>query len=103
MTEPIAFTVTRFRCPTCSRTASSKARTREHMARCWFNPANHGCKTCAHFGGDMEGGDHCAVGVDLRRFDETWEGEWPEESVMVPVPNGASLPIVHCEKWEVQP
>lgn len=47
--EPIPFQVTRFRCTTCPRTSSSRTRTREHMGRCWFNPANRGCMTCIHF------------------------------------------------------
>jgi len=98
--EPIPFMVTRYRCPTCPRTGSSKSRIAEHHGRCWMNPEARGCKTCKHYDKDHEGGDHCDLGIDLRRFEETWEGEWPEKSVMVPMPNGATLPIVHCEKWE---
>lgn len=74
MTEPIAVQVTRYRCPSCGRTANSRSRTREHMSRCWYSPENRGCKTCIHFDrgshaepevgypGTEEG---CLKGVDL--------------------------------------
>ena len=62
MAEPIAVRVTRYRCPFCSRGHASRSRARDHVARCWLNPENRGCKTCAHhqpFG--FEG--HCIPGV----------------------------------------
>jgi hypothetical protein len=49
MAEPVAFTVTRYRCPHCQRfTASRKRVVAEHIARCWHDPAQRTCKTCAH-------------------------------------------------------
>ncbi|HEY3483555.1 MAG TPA: hypothetical protein VGL02_32210 [Streptomyces sp.] len=46
---PIAFTVTRYRCPACARTGSSRKRIADHIARCWLNPNARACKTCTHY------------------------------------------------------
>lgn len=63
MGEPIPVRVTRYRCPHCARSHSSRAGAVRHIARCWHNPDARGCKTCANFcpGSD----DVCAAGVDL--------------------------------------
>ena len=104
MNEPIAIRVTRYRCPTCARSHSTKSRCREHIARCWFNPEARGCKTCRHFEFGYEG-EECAVGVSLAGrpecdtclglFEdcEACGGNWPA------VKPG---PIVHCDKWEAE-
>jgi hypothetical protein len=100
--EPIPVRVIRYGCPSCGRRASSKSRAREHMARCWLDPANRGCKTCANFnpaedacgcepgcnwGNSGESvREHCGKGVDL-------SGD-PAE-----VKPG---PIVHCPEWELR-
>lgn len=87
--EPERLVVTRYRCPHCQRTRSSKRAVTEHMGRCWHNPANQGCKTCDHYAPADSGcvGDpycncaspeFCAAGVV---FSE-----------------GALL--IRCEKWE---
>jgi hypothetical protein len=83
--EPIARKVTRYTCPFCRRTRSSKATIRKHMESCWWNPEAKGCKTCANFREDAsepEVGaidpEHCTAGV---------------------VFPGLTL-LVHCEKWE---
>lgn len=70
---PVPFTVTRYRCPLCSRTRSSKKAIAEHIARCWFNPAARSCKTCEHYdaGYDADINAHpsspetCHVGISL--------------------------------------
>ncbi len=49
LAEPIPVRITRFKCPSCPRTHSSKVRARKHMADCWADPNNKGCKTCVHF------------------------------------------------------
>lgn len=100
MSEPIPFTVTRYRCPCCPRTGSSKARVREHIGRCWHNPDAKGCKTCKYYEPGEPGGEVCFPG----RPCNCNQGE--EESCAV----GVSLsgndfdikpgPIVGCEKWE---
>ena len=75
--EPV--TVTRWRCPFCRRTRAHKAAAAAHMERCWLNPAVRGCKTCAHYdyepdGGPCEAGrpcacnqghEECGAGIDL--------------------------------------
>ncbi|GGN40440.1 hypothetical protein FHR83_007039 [Actinoplanes campanulatus] len=79
MTEPIAFTTTRYRCPHCPRTGAVRARVRDHIGRCWTNPAARGCKTCTHYRppwddtcdapqgcvGCASGDESCAAGVSL--------------------------------------
>lgn len=74
MSTPIPVRVTRYQCPHCQRTHSSRRRAVDHIARCWYNPQARGCKTCRYFipeqiadprdwvPGMPEG---CAVGVDL--------------------------------------
>lgn len=71
--EPVAIKVTRYRCPTCRRSWSSKKRTAEHAAMCAHAPENRACLTCEHFDpgedatyeepGHPEG---CAQGLDVR-------------------------------------
>jgi len=116
--EPIPVRVLRHRCPFCGRTASRPGRAREHIARCWHNPAARGCKTCRHFDGPVpEWGDTCAVGVDLagRRACPGCGGfGWCDISAGAQVPcnsevtaahigNGAEIkpgPIIGCHDWE---
>ena len=47
--EPIAVKVTRYRCPFCRRSWSSRKRAADHIGRCWLNPEARGCKTCEHW------------------------------------------------------
>lgn len=117
MSEPIPLQVTRYRCPHCARTASSKSRTREHMARCWYNPAVRGCKTCKHFDNTYEDyGEDCNVGVDLSGrpacadchgtgYADT--GLFADTDPKCPTCKGDAAeikpgPIVGCEKWEAR-
>jgi len=72
MTTPIAVQVTRYRCPFCPRSLSSKTRMVEHIGKCWNNPAARGCKTCRHFMPDESEPDvgyvepeQCAADVGL--------------------------------------
>ena len=89
-----AIRVTRWRCPSCRKSWSSKATAEEHAVRCWLDPANRACKTCKHH----HPGDHwtweeppapecCVVGVDMcvDRYGEPTE-----------------LPVVQagCPMWE---
>ena len=114
MSEPIPVRVTRYRCPHCARSASSKGRSREHIARCWYNPDAKGCKTCKHFDGTYEDyGEDCAVGVDLTGRSECGRCQgtgfdprygW-DSGEKCPVCGGKPDavkpgPIVGCEKWE---
>lgn len=110
--QPIPFTVTRYRCPTCPRTGSSKARITEHIGRCWTNPEARGCKTCKHFEPyGPENADGCAVDVDL-----SGRAPCPACLGIGPDPwnpkcshcggDGHEVkpgPIVHCDRWEAEP
>jgi hypothetical protein len=118
--EPIPVRVVRYGCPSCGRTASSRSRTREHMSRCWWDPANRGCKTCRHFDeGDSadwatgyQGSDEgCARGVDLsgRRGCARCGGDGlllemgGATECQTCAGDGAEVkpgPIVHCAEWE---
>jgi hypothetical protein len=49
VSQPIPVRVTRYACPHCPRTHSSRQRAVAHMGRCWYNPAAKGCKTCEYF------------------------------------------------------
>ena len=118
--QPIAVTVTRHKCPFCSRTHSRPVRACEHMARCWFNPEAHGCKTCKHFEQDpgepdvgLMGGEGCGLGVSLagrptcvtcNGRGETFDlGTLGASECRECGGDGAEIkpgPIVHCEHWE---
>lgn len=88
--EPIAKTVTRYGCPFCRRTRSSKKATSEHIARCWRNPEVRACLTCENFDEGSDGclGDprcNCASGP----------------SCFLGLPLTPEVPIrSNCEKWE---
>lgn len=67
MTAPIPVRVTRYRCPHCARSHSTRTRCVQHIGRCWRNPDARGCKTCIHFGVDITGyGEDCVAGVNLQ-------------------------------------
>lgn len=111
MAEPIPFTVTRYRCPTCPRTGSSKARIAEHHARCWTNPEARGCKTCKHFDGPVpEWGDACDLGVSLAGQKQCARCFGIPDPFGFGCPDAANHdgdgreikpgPIVGCDQWE---
>lgn len=87
--EPERIVVTRFRCPHCGKTRSSKKAAAEHMARCWYNPTARGCKTCAHYyPGDngCEGDPYCNCASP----------EFCNAGVIFPE-KGL---LIRCDKWE---
>lgn len=121
MTAPIPVLVRRHKCPHCPRTASRPVRIREHMERCWFNPAARGCKTCKHhdfeYGepdvGLVGDGDVCDQGVSLdgrpacgtcKGVGETFDrGTLGVSECHECGGDGAEVkpgPIVHCDLWE---
>ncbi len=71
--EPERIQVTRWRCPHCGRSRSSRSATVAHMARCWHNPGARSCKTCEFFEFDYDEphvgyvgkGDVCGKNVEL--------------------------------------
>lgn len=95
MSEPVPFITTRWRCPHCPATRSSKTGARRHMARCWYNPAARSCKTCAHYNPDRSDPDvgweepeSCEAGIDLR-------------AVAVDNQGHPTLPT-NCQRWGPQ-
>lgn len=124
--QPIAVRVTRYKCPSCSRTASTRARSSAHIARCWSNPEARGCKTCKNFEpahdacgcepgcnwGGQPAPESCAVDVSLagrpacepcNGRGETFDEEFGASECQDCGGDGAEVkpgPIVHCEKWE---
>lgn len=110
MSEPIPVQVTRYRCPSCGRSANSRSRTREHMARCWLDPENRGCKTCRCFWQGAEG-EGCAKGVDLsgRPACTRCAGSgWSDLGASCPDCDNSpeardevkAGPIIHCDLWQ---
>lgn len=113
---PIRIEVVRHKCPCCSKSYANKSATTAHIGRCWWNPANRGCKTCEHFIGRM-GYDTCGQGVDLagRRAcpgcggyglaDTNSGGQFACNSERVPdhIGDGREVkpgPITGCAEWE---
>jgi hypothetical protein len=116
MAEPIPVKVTRYACPSCGRTATRPSRTREHMSRCWWDPANRSCKTCVNFERwASEYGDSCAKGVDLSGHPGCARcaeygfipGVEDKCSACNDVPEVRDLlkpgPIIHCDLWQEGP
>lgn len=110
--EPIQVQITRYRCPSCNRLCSNRSRAREHMARCWWDPANRACKTCVHFDRRYdEYGDGCHKGVDLSGHPACTRcngagfilGVEDQCSSCKDVPEVRDAlkpgPIVHCDQW----
>lgn len=125
--SPVAVRVTRYQCPPCGRTHSSKRRAVEHMGRCWQNPAARGCKTCKNFepghdacgceSGCNWGGnpvtESCAAGVSLagrpacglcNGVGETFDrGTLGVSECAECGGDGAEIkpgPVVGCDQWE---
>lgn len=85
LADPVRIVVARFLCPFCRRGHSSKPRATVHIGRCWYNPANGACKTCAHqptcecepavgYRCPCSTGT-CNAGVELRTPDGSWRVE----------------------------
>lgn len=92
VSTPIVATVKRYLCPHCGRSRSKRAATVEHIGRCWHNPENRTCKSCALFR-DVPSGDPCFPGHSCR-CNEGFvyclaDVELPEV-----------LPVVECSLWQ---
>lgn len=87
MSQPIPFTVTRYKCPHCTRTRSSKRVIVEHIGRCWENPEARSCKTCVHHAP--------ATHVDTDYGPVALDNEFCRRGVQL----DDGLPI-NCPKWE---
>jgi hypothetical protein len=89
---PVPLTVVRWQCPHCRRTSSKKATTQAHIGRCWHNPGNRGCKTCAYFE-PAGGGAECEPGRPCRCND------YPE-SCAVEAASAENIPTTGCPAWQ---
>lgn len=88
--------VTRWKCPHCTFSRSKVAATEAHIDRCWHNPNNRGCRSCAHF--ERAGGDSCDCDSNCM-----WGAtSWPDHCTQ-----GRELPdqrpIIGCPVWEPTP
>jgi hypothetical protein len=117
--------VTRYGCPCCPRTHATRRDALAHVGRCWVNPDNRGCKTCAHFEermpGEIDTGypgeeEACALGVSLAGQDAYEFCPAHTDPVNPFGSDGASGcadcrtdgkhvppgPILHCGLWEAR-
>jgi hypothetical protein len=86
--EPIRRVVVRWQCPFCPRSRSSKKAITEHIGRCWLNPANKGCKTCANYEPYDRGCGEYSGCCDS-----------PEQCLADVVFPESGL-LIRCDKWE---
>lgn len=93
MSAPIPVTVRRYQCPHCSRTHGKRPAAIAHMGRCWKNPDNQTCRTCAHLE-EVPSGEPCYPG----RYCNCNEG-WTRCLAGVDLPAGPEFPLVGCPKW----
>lgn len=109
MTTAIRLKVVRFQCPHCHRTHAKKQAAEAHIARCWYNPAARGCKTCRHFIPECEGPypqhppfpEECEAGRKLLSGLHTgcpvWESKTaPCAECLTPIPAGRAFCSTRC-------
>jgi len=94
---PIALTVTRYRCPFCTRSRSRKAATVEHISRCWHNPEVRACLTCDHYdaGGDACG---CEPGCNWGNSGHPYH---PSCGANLPLGEN-DRPVSGCPQWQTR-
>ena len=96
--EPEPVTVRRWRCPFCRRSRSSKKLTAEHITRCWKNPLNRACKSCANYRYYPGAGvpDPCIPGrpCNCEQDEMTCEAGIEIEP--------ANFPVTDCPLWKLR-
>lgn len=90
---PVEITVKRYVCPFCSRGRAKKAATAGHIGRCWWNPENHGCKTCEFYEPEGDRAE-CFPGTPCSCND------YPESCRHDDGPRELKLPVINCPLWE---
>jgi hypothetical protein len=79
---PAPVVVSRHQCPFCRRfTRADAAQVRDHMTRCWQNPALRCCKTCVHKNEAGPEDDEACTHPDG------------------PEPEDYRFPVLHCPIW----
>lgn len=82
---PMPVVVSRHQCPFCRRfTRADAAQVRDHMTRCWRNPALRCCKTCTHH-----------QDADAYSDEACTHPEGPEYEAY-------RFPVLHCPLWEAR-
>lgn len=88
---PMPVVVSRHQCPFCRRfTRADAGQVRDHMTRCWQNPALHCCKTCTHHQ-DASGTPGSP-------------DEWLESCTNPDGPEWEDyrFPVLHCPLWQTK-
>lgn len=99
--EIVEFVTTRHRCRWCKKSWGNRPGVEKHLARCWYRPANRGCKTCIFFvpaepyySRDEPGGpEHCSKGISL-------DSPFGLRNIMGDL---QTEPKTKCEEWEHDP
>jgi hypothetical protein len=65
VTAPEKVLMPRYRCVHCRKSWANRATALEHTTRCWYDPANRGCKTCMHFSRGFSGEETCLANRNL--------------------------------------
>lgn len=94
MSDPIPLKVTRWKCPHCNHTRAHKKTSVEHIARCWHNPENQTCATCANWQPPGNGA-RCFPERDCDC------DVYPQDCGAGEVLDPDETPRMHCPKWEV--
>lgn len=94
---PVRILATRWLCPFCHRGRSSKAATTDHIERCWKNPENRTCKSCANYA-YYPGGETCFPGRPCNCNDA--ERSCRADVDLPPVGQAVGFPVVDCPLWE---
>lgn len=92
---PIPVVVIRHQCPHCLRTRAKKSTAITHIARCWRNPANRACKSCAHFTPDYS----VIPDSDYPSPPEVWESPATCDAD-VDLPDREQMPVTNCPLWK---
>jgi hypothetical protein len=88
---PMPVVVSRQQCPFCRRyTRANLAQVRDHMTRCWLNPALKTCKTCVHHQ-DAAG----SPGTPDEWLESCTNPAGPEYE-------DYQFPVLHCPLWETK-
>jgi hypothetical protein len=82
--------VTRYKCPFCSKSRSSRKAAQTHVDSCWMDRVNHACKTCDNFRPiEPEQAEHCAAGIDITDGLQSQCPAWCLDRWLAPTPRSS--------------
>lgn len=90
---PIPVMVKRYQCPHCALRRANRTAAVEHIGRCWKNPDNRTCLTCANYE-SVPDGEPCFPG----RYCNCNEG-YQRCRADVDLPVGPEFPVTDCALW----